>query len=119
MAILGVVAGARKPLSAYEVHLAVDGENGRIGIATVYRTLALLYEKGLLGRMMSVNQYVYEPVKSSSSSHVVCSKCGKIDDVEDPDLERLKKRVFKESGYAAGNHMVTFYADCHRDECES
>ena len=119
LAILGAVFNASKPLSAHDVYGRVSVPGGKIGIATVYRALSSMHEKGLVSRMLSVNQFLYEPVKSDSLSHIVCSKCGKIDDVVDPDLERLKERVFKEGGYSAGNHMVTFYADCHRDECDS
>jgi len=118
VSVLAAVFESPAPESANEIHARLARKGSRVGIATVYRTLALLHESGLVGRMLSVSQFVYEPVKSDSASHVVCSRCGKINDVIDPDLERLKEKVFKQSGYAAGNHMVTFYADCRRDECE-
>lgn len=118
-AILESICASRKPLSARDVHSALAGKGSQVGIATVYRTLALLEGHGLISRVMSNSEMLYEPILSDPLSHLVCAKCGRIEDVKDPDLERLKEKVFRKSGFHSGNHSVTFYADCHREECDN
>ncbi len=116
--VLEAVLEARKPLSAHDIHAEVNRTGGRTGIATIYRTLALLQTSGIVNKVQGVNQILFEAVRSDAQSHVVCSKCGKIDDVADPEIEKIKEKVFRKSGYSSGNHSVTFYADCHREECD-
>lgn len=118
-AVLEGICSAPRPVSARDVHALLVRKGSRVGIATVYRTLALLETHGLISRVQSGSQFLYEPILSDPLSHLVCAKCGRIEDVDDPDLERLKRKVFRKSGFHSGNHSVTFYADCHREECDN
>lgn len=69
-----------------------------ISRATIYRTMPLLVESGLVQEAMRCGERVqYEHIYGHKShGHLVCIKCGKITEFENDKLEKLKEKVCKE-----------------------
>jgi Fur family ferric uptake transcriptional regulator len=69
------------------------GEN--VSRATIYRTLPLLVESGLVQEAMRCGERVcYEHIYGHRShGHMICVECGRIIEFEDSELEKIKKKV--------------------------
>ena len=69
-----------------QLYNAMEGAGYHVSKATVYNTLELLCRAGILNRhIFSTNQARYE-VARGSHLHLVCRRCGKIREVDEPDL---------------------------------
>ena len=113
--VFGVLAAARRPLAVGEIYRRA---RGGAGMATVYRALASFERVGLARRIHGDDEARFVVQAASSPDHLVCQKCGRVEDIKtDAGIRRIKARVFRESGFAAGDHSLYFYADCRRSEC--
>jgi Fur family ferric uptake transcriptional regulator len=92
-------------------HLLKGGE--KIGLATVYRVLAQFEEAGLVIRHHFENETsVFELNKGSHHDHIVCIKCGKVDEFFDSTVEKRQKTIATELGYDLTDHDLNLYGYC-------
>jgi Fur family transcriptional regulator, ferric uptake regulator len=116
-AVIAVLDRERGGLSAQEVaDLAREGPR-RVGTATVYRTLGLLDELGLVRRLdVGRGAARYELVLPGGEHrhHLVCTMCGRTDLFDDPELERVIRRLERSVPYAAQGHDVILRGTCPR-----
>ncbi len=109
-----------KHLTAEEIYELVKVDYPEIGLATVYRTIQLLYELHLVERINLDDGYVrYEigdleadVVKHHRHHHLICLKCGKIISFEEDLMEDLEKKITEQTGFAIVNHEVKLYGYC-------
>lgn len=102
-------------LSAQEIHDAVRGEGGRIGIASVYRALEGLDELGLAQRVDlgdGVSRYERSDPRGEHHHHLVCDSCGKVEPFEDRAIEDAIERVAGGRGYEVAAHDVVLRGAC-------
>src|SRR5690606_9778898 len=100
-------------LSTEEIYTEVRKTHPEIGLATVYRTMLLLEELGLLikhnfedGR----NRYeLSHPDEDHDHHHLICLKCGRVSEVEEDLLGSLEDIIVKKHGFQVINHKVKFY----------
>ena len=127
-ALLRLLAETREPLSVPEMHSAVnaaavnsagqaDAEGGdEANLVTVYRFANLLVEMGLARRIeFGEGFYRYEREESQTGPHhhhMVCQKCGKIEDFDGCDLAVLISRLEAEKGFAVQKHQLELYGAC-------
>ena len=113
-------------LSAEEVHLHLRREKSEIGLATVYRSLELMSELGILQRLeFGEGKSRYE-INSADPlehhhHHLICNKCGKIAEFADDLLERLETDIMEKNGFEVSDHQVIFFGLCRdcRQKAES
>ena len=117
--VLAVVLSARSPLAAREAiaRLAKKGRQSA-GTATVYRALAALTRAGLLRRIPASDEALYEPARDAAAPQLVCTRCGKMEEVRDPEVKRFNESVMKKRGVSADAGALLLYADCRRKECD-
>jgi Fe2+ or Zn2+ uptake regulation protein len=99
-------------VSAEEVLAAVNAELPNISLPTVYSTLDLFKELGLV-RQLGVTQgaVLYDP-RIDSHHHRICDTCGAIEDIEaDPDLERALATA-GEGGFQTDRAEVLVHGRC-------
>ena len=104
-------------LSARDVWRALSENDDAASFPTVYRVLSVLSEAGLLRKIPSENGALYENANNDALPQLICSRCGKKEDVEDPALLRYNADVLKTRGLTEGNALL-LYADCKRKECD-
>ncbi len=83
--------------------------------ATVYRTLPLLVESGLLRELPlggEVKRYDPNFVDHPTHSHLVCTDCGKILEFEDGNLEILENCISHRLGFSPVTKNLTIEAKC-------
>jgi len=83
--------------------------------ATVYRTLPLLTESGLVREMDFGKDYkVYDPnyADHPHHNHIICQDCEKIVEFESEKLNRLETDISRRLGFAAQTHKLQITARC-------
>jgi Fur family ferric uptake transcriptional regulator len=120
--ILRTFEGEEEHLCVEEVYRKVLDRRHRISRATVYRTVELLVEIGLLHKIVFKDGIVrYEPVKRGTHHHhhVVCSKCGRVVELPLDYLEELEDLVKNRTGYTIEDHQLKFYGLCPQCQREN
>jgi Fur family ferric uptake transcriptional regulator len=83
--------------------------------ATVYRTLPLLTESGLLREMDFGKDYkFYDPnyARHPHHNHIVCQDCEKIVEFESQKIEQLENEISQRLGFAFKAHRLQITAQC-------
>jgi Fur family transcriptional regulator, ferric uptake regulator len=83
--------------------------------ATVYRTLPLLTESGLVRQMdFGKDHMVYDPnyAERPRHNHIVCLDCGKMVEFESDKLEELEEEISNRFGFSVKSHRLQITATC-------
>tara|TARA_B110000967_G_C18742056_1_gene488238 strand:+ start:290 stop:712 length:423 start_codon:yes stop_codon:yes gene_type:complete len=105
-------------LSADEIHNKLVGHNESIGLATVYRVLTQLELAGLIQKnQFSDNQSSYE-IKKQHHDHLICTKCGKIIEFMNDDLEMLQEKISDKYQFRLDSHVMTLFGVCRDGNCQ-
>jgi Fur family ferric uptake transcriptional regulator len=97
--ILQVLEEAGGHLDAEAVFECAHERDERVSLATVYRTLQLLKEMGLVDQHYTSREHlreVYEPVGADEHYHFSCLKCGKVVEFQSPLIDRARKQIAQE-----------------------
>lgn len=86
-----------------------------MGIATVYRTLKLLTDCGLLEAHSFQNgKKTYERVfRVRHHDHLICTRCGKTIEFEHPLIEKYQLEVCEQYGFVLKNHKMELLGFCN------
>lgn len=127
-AILDVLSKTSKHLSAEDIYIEVHKVYPAIGLTTVYRTLELLVQTGLVfkfdfGDGRARFELTEGPKSIGHHHHLVCTSCRRIIDYTDfidEEIELLKRTergLSKKYNFKITNHLIQFYGIC--DKCQS
>ncbi len=98
--------------SADQIYRDVKRETPGIGFSTVYRTMRLLCEAGLVQeRHFRDAEALYENV-SGHHDHFICTSCGKIIEFEDEVIEQRQQQVADRFGFELKSHRMELYGLC-------
>jgi Fur family ferric uptake transcriptional regulator len=99
-----------------EVHARASQVDPRISIATVYRTVKLFEESGILARhefggpaMGPGTRARYEPAGGDHHDHLIDMNTGEVIEFVDPDIEALQERIAAKLGYRLMGHRLELY----------
>ena len=107
-------------LSAEDLHRLVREENRAIGFATVYRTLRVLVDVGLVEvRQFGDGVQRYESAAGDHHDHMICVDCGMVYEFEDEEIERLQVEVAAQRGFEIVSHRLDLYIRCGDEACEN
>jgi Fe2+ or Zn2+ uptake regulation protein len=100
-------------LSAEDVVERVRAQLPQVNASTVYRTLELLVDEGLLLRTdLGTDRAYYEPAHEHAHHHLVCRRCGAVAHFHDEELGDLRDRISASSGFALGATEITLFGLC-------
>jgi Fur family ferric uptake transcriptional regulator len=122
-AILKVLSKEARHLSAEEIYMEVHNIYPNAGLSTVYRTLDLLEEIGLVvksdfGDGKARYELAGEPGADGHHHHLVCRSCGRVIDYTefiDDEIELLRKTekgLSKKYNFEITDHLIQFYGTC-------
>ena len=105
-------------ISVEELLNEVKKVNPRIGYATVYRTLHLLVESGLVEeRRFGDGLARYEGHSDvEHHDHMICLECGQIFEFYNPRLEALQEKLAEENDFEIYRHRLELYGACKDKE---
>ncbi len=99
-------------LSADQIYREVKETVPGIGFSTVYRTMKLLLEAGLVSERHFGNaEALYENVVGHHD-HCICTACGRITEFEDEKIEELQRAVAERAGFLLISHKMELYGLC-------
>jgi len=121
--ILESFLASPKHVAVEELLAAVRGKDRGIGHATVYRTMKLFVEAGIAQeRHFGDGASQYEPEAPDGHAHhdhLICTRCGRIIEFENADIERLQEAVATRYGFRLTHHKMELYGlcrDCRKAE---
>ena len=93
-----------------ELYKRVSKIDSRVSIATVYRTVKLFEEAGILTKHdFKSGKGRYEAIVESHHDHLIDIKSGEIIEFVDDEIEGLKKKVAEKYGYKLVDHKLELY----------
>ena len=93
-----------------ELYKRVSKIDSKISIATVYRTVKLLEESGILTKHdFKGGKARYEQINESHHDHLIDIKTGEIIEFVDEEIEILQKKVADKYGYSLVDHKLELY----------
>lgn len=93
--------------SLYERAAAIDP---KISIATVYRTVRLFEEAGILDKHdFGDGRSRYEPAPEAHHDHLIDVETGKVIEFVDPELEALQRQIAQKLGFRLVDHRMELY----------
>lgn len=113
-AILKVIARSNDHLTPADIYTKVHTENSGIGLVTIYRTLDILTNLGLICEVHSggnCHSYLLRR-ETAHHHHLVCSDCGKVVDFTNCDLEEIEGKLSKQTGFKINSHLLEFLGCC-------
>ena len=92
------------------VHKRAVKIDKRIGIATVYRTVKIFEEAGILTKHdFKGGKARYEEIRESHHDHLIDVKTGHIIEFSDKDIHELQKKIAEKYGYDLVDHKLELY----------
>ncbi|MFC4255655.1 transcriptional repressor [Altererythrobacter xixiisoli] len=92
------------------LHQRVMDIDPRISIATVYRTVRLFEEAGILDRHeFGDGRARYEPAADTHHDHLINVETGEVLEFVDPELEHLQRMIAQKLGYRLVDHRLELY----------
>ena len=93
-----------------ELYKRVSKIDSKISIATIYRTVKLLEESGILTKHdFKGGKARYEQINESHHDHLIDIKTGEIIEFVDEEIEILQKKVADKYGYSLVDHKLELY----------
>lgn len=113
LALLDMFERSKKPLSVKDLAERLD--NTGIDTVTLYRNVDSLESIGLLKKIFIDNkQSYYELSSEKHHHHLVCKKCGKIEDIEDCKVA-ISNDAIRRSGFDnISHHSLEFFGICKK-----
>jgi len=114
--LLDLIRKSGVHISAKELYRRASRRNESISLATVYRSLQLFKELGLVEeRRLGQVFCTYEMKDSAEHQHLVCRSCGRVIEFESPLIRKLVKALKQEHGFNLTK--VELYMEGYCKEC--
>jgi Fur family ferric uptake transcriptional regulator len=111
--VLDALSAERDDATAQQIHERLRGQDERIGLATVYRTVSLLAEQGVIDALAHrPGEICYRLCSDNHHHHLVCSECHRVVEVGDCDLEEWLEGLASAHGFTVTGHAVEVTGVC-------
>jgi len=107
-------------LSAEDIYKVMINSGEDVGLATVYRVLTQFEQAGLLIRHhFESGKAVFELNAGGHHDHIVCIKCGRVEEFYDEEIEKRQKIAAESLGFKMQDHSLTIYGICNKQPCSN
>ncbi len=111
--ILEAVDGADSHISAEEIYTQTRARYPHMNISTIYRTLELLKELGLVTETdLGDGRVRYHGIKNGHHHHLVCQKCGQVFGIEEQLLSPLWLEIKQKHDFKVEMKHLAFFGLC-------
>jgi Fur family ferric uptake transcriptional regulator len=115
--LLNLIRRTGGHISAKDLYRRASRKSESISLATVYRTLKLFKELGLVEQRRLGEVYCHYEVKESADhQHLVCRSCGKVIEFESPLLSKLVEKL--QSDHEFNLTKIELYVEGYCKQCE-
>lgn len=112
--ILSLIFKSRKPISSQDV---IDSIGKQLNPATVYRCITKLKNSGIIRQIdLRQNHAQYEFFDMAHHHHIICTSCGRIEDIEDCNLPAMHEQILSQTKQFTNihHHSLEFYGLCKK-----
>lgn len=112
--ILDHLMSAERHLDADEIYGALKKKDPTMGRATVFRTIKLLQECGLVAEVETASGRSKFELKADRPhhDHMICVECGRITEFQSPMMERFQDEAIRKHGFEALWHRHEIFGRC-------
>jgi len=111
--VLEVLAKSTEHLKVAEVHRRARQIDGRVGLASVYRTMRLLSRLQLVKHVHVDHRHRhYARISQRHGHHLVCNGCGLVVEFNDCRLERMTRALARRTKFRIEGHCMDFFGRC-------
>ncbi|MGB0959944.1 MAG: Fur family transcriptional regulator [Halocynthiibacter sp.] len=108
--IAGVLEGADDHPDVEELYNRASHVDDRISLATVYRTVKLFEEAGILERLeFQDGRARYEDAEREHHDHLIDLSTGQVIEFVDPEIEALQEKIAQKLGFKLKGHKLELY----------
>ncbi|HWO55576.1 Fur family transcriptional regulator [Paenibacillus sp. JTLBN-2024] len=111
-AILAYLMESMSHPTADEIYRALEPKFPSMSVATVYNNLKMLIEAGMVHELTYGDNSSRFDANVSDHFHVICQKCGKIEDFSYPSLEDVEQTAEKSTGFQIQGLRMELYGIC-------
>lgn len=114
IAILSLFQKSKKPMSAQDV---IDAMEKHLDPATIYRCITKLKNNGMIRQIdLRQNNAYYEFFNMAHHHHIICTNCGRIEDITDCHLESTHQEIITRTKHFTHirHHSLEFYGVCKK-----
>lgn len=111
-AVLKVLQSTISHPEANSIYEKVRKEIPHVSLGTIYRTLGILKEVGLLRELDYGSSLSHYDANAENHPHIVCTNCGRIDDLQSPLPDNLEEQASKATDFLITDHRLEFYGLC-------
>ena len=101
--LLDLIDKTRDHLDAEQLYKLAKARNSKINRVTVYRTIKMLKETGLVDELdlmhYSGDQHYYETRLKQEHAHVICLRCGRVEEFFGDPLQKLRRQIESHLGF--------------------
>lgn len=99
-------------VSAQALHAILRDDGSPIGLATVYRALTDLADKGEADALQQEGETLYRACTSGHHHHLICRKCGTAVEIKADAVEVWARAIAAEHGFTQPEHVVDVFGLC-------
>ncbi len=113
--IISAIENSDGHISAEEIYAQVVAKYPHVNISTVYRTLELLKQLGLVTETdFGEGRVRYHPAGKGHHHHLVCTECGTVIDLDESLLSSLESTLLREYKFGADLKHLAIFGRCAR-----
>lgn len=102
-------------LSAEDIYQLLKEAKMDVGFATVYRVLTQFEQAGIVTKQhFEGGHSVFELNEGQHHDHLVCVKCGRVEEFVDEVIEAKQRHIAEKAGYTMTDHLLNIYGVCPR-----
>ena len=114
LVVLTELMRERNDVTAQGLHERLRARGERLGLATVYRTLALLTDEGVVDVLSHrPGELCYRVCGEGHHHHLVCSNCHQVIELEECELDPWLERISEAHGFVTTGHRLEVSGLCN------
>jgi Fe2+ or Zn2+ uptake regulation protein len=111
--ILACIKKSEKPLNARDLYQVVSKKDQTVSLATIYRSLSLFKQLGIIDEhRLGKSCWCYEVKKSFEHQHILCRICGKVVEFESPLITDMIEKLQNEKKFTIERVEVCIQGVC-------
>lgn len=118
--VIQTIASNQDHLTPTAIYEKVHQHYPNIGFVTIYRTLEILAELGLICELHAGGScHSYTISAPGHHHHLICSNCGRVADFTGCELGEMQQSLSKETGFRIDGHLLEFIGLCQACQKEA
>ncbi|MGM0502568.1 MAG: Fur family transcriptional regulator [Bacillota bacterium] len=106
-----------KHLLAQDIYDALKEKGSKVGLATVYRTLDLFEEEGIIAKRKFAGESAYYEIElepQQQHHHLICKSCGRVIEVTDLLSQNTAEELLNQEGFKVEDLCLQIYGYCEQ-----